>query len=198
MNPRCPRARLAVGPRHLLPVAALACGLVPGRAELIYSGWKDLTIPTGQTGIYLDFDTGTTSFDETPGWDISPFFGGTAIANNTGFQPVRFGPGANQFQENAEGYLGFKFTTNAGAGPYYGWMRLVLTGNLARATARVAQRAPVSSTQIVTLSPAAGETFTSAMGVRAGERGQDGAAPTRLRWLGDRWRCASSRDFRNQ
>ncbi len=166
-------------------------------------------------------------------------------------------------------------------------MRLVLTGNLAgalikdwaretsalaRATARVAQRPPVSSTQIVTLSPAAGETFTlgsavtntggnshslvktslgavvlaspnshtggtlttnravrrrrcfrgwagsgdlltlclapapvpapdaftSAMGVRAGERGQDGAAPTRLRWLGDRRRCASSRDFRNQ
>ena len=156
-------------------------------------------------------------------------------------------------------------------------MRLVLTGNLAgalikdwacetsglaRATARVAQRPPVSSTQIVTLSPAAGKTFTlgsavtktslgavvlaspnsytggtlttnravrrrrcfrgwagsgdlltlclapapvpapdaftSAIEVRAGERGQDGAAPTRLRWLGDRRRCASSQDFRNQ
>jgi hypothetical protein len=46
MNPRRPRARLAVGPRHLLPVAALAFGLLPGRAELIYSGWKDLTART--------------------------------------------------------------------------------------------------------------------------------------------------------
>lgn len=215
MNPRRPRARLAAWLRCLLPVAALACALGPGRAALIYSGLKDLTIPTGQTGIYLDLDTGITGFDDNSppaGWDINPFFGGTGIANNAVFQPVRLGTanadavrklgvgavvssasvfstgfggsgdpnahlgsGANQFQENTEGYLGFKFNTNGGAGPYYGWMRLVLTGNLAGAlikdwayetsgfalaTARVIQSAPVSSAQTVTLSPAVGETFT--------------------------------------
>ena len=215
MNPPRPRARRAQWRRHLLPLAALALGLAPARAALIYSGLKDLVIPTGLTGIYLDLDTGITGFDENApptGWDINPFFGGTGIANNTVFQPVRMGAGnedavrklgagsvvsgsavfssgfggsgdvnqhlgagANQFQAGTEGYLGFKFTTNAAADPYYGWMRLVLTGNLAGAqikdwayensgvalaTARVAQSAAVSSAQVVTLSPGTGETFT--------------------------------------
>ena len=80
-----------------------------------------------------------------------------------------------QFTAGQEGYLGFKFTTNAATGPYYGWMRVVFTGNTAGAlikdwayengggaivTARVAQSAAVASAQVVTLSPGTGESFT--------------------------------------
>ena len=80
-----------------------------------------------------------------------------------------------QFTAGQEGYLGFKFTTNAGTIPYYGWMRVVFTGNTAGAvikdwayensgaaivTARVAQSAAVASAQVVTLSPGSGESFT--------------------------------------
>lgn len=39
------------------------------------------------------------------------------------------GPGATQFQDGVEGYLGFKFTDNLNTGTYYGWMRLTLTAN---------------------------------------------------------------------
>lgn len=39
------------------------------------------------------------------------------------------GLAAGQFQEGVEAYVGFKFTTNASSGPYYGWMRVTLTAN---------------------------------------------------------------------
>ena len=39
------------------------------------------------------------------------------------------GLAAGQFQEGVEAYVGFKFTTNASDGPYYGWMRVTLTAN---------------------------------------------------------------------
>ena len=80
-----------------------------------------------------------------------------------------------QFFAGQEGYLGFKFTTNAGILPYYGWMRVIFTGNTAGAvikdwayentgeaifTGRVAQSAAVANAQVVTLSPGAGEIFT--------------------------------------
>ncbi len=37
------------------------------------------------------------------------------------------GPSLGQFVSGVEGYLGFKLTTNANAGPYYGWMRVVFS-----------------------------------------------------------------------
>lgn len=37
------------------------------------------------------------------------------------------GTGAGQFQAGTEGYLGFKFEPTGGGGPYYGWMRMILT-----------------------------------------------------------------------
>ncbi|MES2705025.1 MAG: PEP-CTERM sorting domain-containing protein [Verrucomicrobiota bacterium] len=37
------------------------------------------------------------------------------------------------FQDGVEGYLGFRFLRNNGAGPYYGWMRVTLTANTAGA-----------------------------------------------------------------
>lgn len=33
------------------------------------------------------------------------------------------------FQDGVPGYLGFRFTKNNATGPFYGWMRLTLTGN---------------------------------------------------------------------
>ena len=185
---------------------ALAMMVLPARAAVIYSGFRDLTIPTSFDGIYLDLDAGTTSTAEFTGWDINPFFGGSTVATSPAFLPARtatgnanpilrllvgatldatrfFSPGyggsqthlGTQFTAGQEGYLGFKFTTNAAAGPYYGWMRVFFTGNTTGAlikdwayengggaivTARVAQSAPVSSAQVVTLSPATGESFT--------------------------------------
>lgn len=43
------------------------------------------------------------------------------------------GPAPTQFQDGAQGYLGFKFTKNDSSGPYYGWMRVTLTANTAGA-----------------------------------------------------------------
>lgn len=34
-----------------------------------------------------------------------------------------------QFAPGTDGYIGFKFTTDSNAGPYYGWMRVALTYN---------------------------------------------------------------------
>ena len=80
-----------------------------------------------------------------------------------------------QFTSGQEGYLGFKFTKNNATGPFYGWMRVVFTGNTAGAvikdwayddggsaivTGRVLQSAPSGNAQVVTLSPGAGEAFT--------------------------------------
>lgn len=47
---------------------------------------------------------------------------------------THIGGGANQFTAGSQGYLGFKFTTNSNAGPYYGWMRVTLTVNTSGAT----------------------------------------------------------------
>lgn len=44
------------------------------------------------------------------------------------------GGGANQFTDGSSGYLGFKFTDNSNAGPFFGWMRLTLTANTSGAT----------------------------------------------------------------
>ncbi|MCE9611553.1 MAG: hypothetical protein K8R23_15255 [Chthoniobacter sp.] len=162
---------------HFLPIAfflALVLGaILPARAtSIVYSGLKDIPIPTTYDGVYLDVDTGLTSTAEFTGWDINPFFGGVGIANDTAFQPVRtgtglfdpyvtiasgavidsgtlfyatgfggsdtahFGLGPNQFHPGTDAYLGFRFTTNDGAGPFFGWMRLALTDNVAGALIR--------------------------------------------------------------
>lgn len=186
-----------------------ALGGAGARAAVLYSGLKDLAIPTTFDGLYLDIDTGTTSTVEFTGWDINPFFGGVGIANSPAFQAARtgtgntdsilrlnlgdtvntarlfstgyggsethLGSGTGQFGIGQEGYLGFKFTTNANAGPSYGWMRVVFTANTAGAlikdwayetgggaitTGRVQQSAAAAGVQLLTLSPATGESFT--------------------------------------
>ena len=194
------------------------CLARPANAATIYSNLQDIAIPTNFAGVYLDIDTGATSTSSFTGWDINPFFGGSAIGNSAAFQPVRIGAsnldrvlnlapgtvisgsltyssgfggsgntghehigaGGDQFQVGTEGYLGFKFTTNANTGPLYGWMRVTLTNNAAGAlirdwgydnaggtiaVGRVQQSAAVANAQTVTLSPGTGESFTLASAI---------------------------------
>ncbi len=117
-------------------------------------------VSTGNTDTFLKLAAGATV-------DVSRFF-------STGYGGSQTHLGT-QFTDGQEGYLGFKFTTNSNTGPYYGWMRVVFTGNTAGAsikdwayddsgsaivTGRVLQSAPSGNAQLVTLSPGASETFT--------------------------------------
>ena len=94
------------------------------------------------------------------------------FSTNYGGSQTHLGP---QFTDGMEGYLGFRFETNANAGPYYGWMRVTFTGNTAGAvikdwayedsggaivTGRVQQSAASAGKQTVGLSPGSGEAFT--------------------------------------
>ena len=196
-----------------LSLAPLFVALIAlhSRAAVIYSGLKDIIIPTDFVGVYLDVDTGVTGNNDSappPGWDINPFYGGLGIANSPDFQPARTGTEMpspitalsvgeivsnallfsagyggseghldTEFVAGQEAYLAFKFTTNGPSanGPYFGWMRVILTEAEPGAfikdwayentgtpiiTGRVHQ-APVSSgRQTVTLSPGGGESFT--------------------------------------
>jgi len=59
---------------------------------------------------------------------------GAALTYSSGFggsgDPIsHLGGGANQFAVGSEGYVGFRFNTDAAAGPYYGWIRVVFTNN---------------------------------------------------------------------
>ena len=60
-------------------------------AAVIRSPILNLPIPTTFDGIYLDIDALTSSFTETPGWDINLTYGGSEIYNSDAFQPVRAG-----------------------------------------------------------------------------------------------------------
>lgn len=44
---------------------------------------------------------------------------------------IHVGNGVGQFASSTEGYIGFKFTTNSNAGPYFGWMRVDLSNTAA-------------------------------------------------------------------
>lgn len=63
------------------------------QAAVIYSGVRNLPLPTDALGIYLNLDTGATAGAEFAGWDLNPFFGGFAVANSADFQPARAGAG---------------------------------------------------------------------------------------------------------
>jgi autotransporter-associated beta strand protein len=85
------------------------------------------------------------------------------------------GISTEQFGIGEEGYVGFSFTTNGGAGLYYGWMRVVFTANAGGAmiqdwayedsgdavvTGRVQQSIASGGVKVTTLSPGWGESFT--------------------------------------
>jgi autotransporter-associated beta strand protein len=195
----------------LMAVSLVALMSARMRADIIYSGLKDVVIPPDFTGVYLDVDTGVTgNNDNSPpaGWDVNPFFGGAGIANSPSFQPARLGNGTTdpilalsvgelisnmlsfstgyggseghmetEYVAGEEAYLAFKLTTNgpAASGPYFGWMRVILTEATAGAfikdwayensgtpivTGRVRQGPISNGRQVVTLSPGNGESFT--------------------------------------
>lgn len=77
----------------LLLVSGLMLG--PVSAAIVYSGSRNIPIPTTPEGIYLNLDLGTTATAEFTGWDINPFFGGYAVGNSAAFQPVRDGTANN-------------------------------------------------------------------------------------------------------
>ena len=67
----------------------------PAGADTVYSRLRDIAIPAGFNGVYLDVDAGSTfagtSLGAPAGWDINFFFGGAGIANSPAFQPARSG-----------------------------------------------------------------------------------------------------------
>lgn len=75
--------------RSLLPALLFFPAAAP--AAVVYSGLRDLPIPTNFAGVYLDAETGTTAAAEFSGWDLNVFFGGVGIAGNVTFQPARTG-----------------------------------------------------------------------------------------------------------
>jgi autotransporter-associated beta strand protein len=75
-----------------LPVAVSLLLSLPAAADVIYSNLKDIAIPATFAGVYLDVETGNWNTDinaPQSGWDINPFFGGSAVWNSPEFQPVR-------------------------------------------------------------------------------------------------------------
>ena len=111
---------------------------------------------TSNLGTLRDFTVGTTI-------DASQLY------LSTGFGGSSTHLGAT-FTAGTEGYIGFKLND-----ANYGWMRVVFTSNTGGAvikdwaydnrgaaivTGRVEQSAPVTSAQLVTLSPTSGESFT--------------------------------------
>lgn len=59
---------------------------------------------------------------------------GAALTYSSGFggsgsPTAHLGAAANQFQVGSEGYIGFRFNTDAASGPYYGWIRVTFTNN---------------------------------------------------------------------
>jgi autotransporter-associated beta strand protein len=120
--------------------------MLPATADVIYSGYQGISIPTNWTGVTVT----------VAGGSINPFFGGLDIANDPAFQPVRTGIGGmdtirnlaagtlvdasslyfssgdggssthvgTTFVDGSEGNLGMKLS-----GSDYGWMRVVLTNN---------------------------------------------------------------------
>ena len=97
------------------------------------------------------------------------------FSTNYGGSQTHLGPAANQFGIGQEAYMGFRFTTDGGAGPYFGWMRLIFTANTpggivkdwayesgggAIQTGDVLQAAPVAGVSVVTLSGGAGNSAT--------------------------------------
>lgn len=54
-----------------------------------------------------------------------------SVASTYAGSEGHLGYGAGQFVPGTEGYIGFQFDPGGGNGPYYGWMRVVLTANSA-------------------------------------------------------------------
>jgi autotransporter-associated beta strand protein len=84
-------------PKHF-KISAISLVLsLPAAGDVIFSNLKDISIPANFAGVYLDIQTGNWNTDVNApqaGWDINPFFGGSALWNSPTFQPVRSGTNA--------------------------------------------------------------------------------------------------------
>ena len=131
------------------------------------AAFQPVRVGTGNLDAAVRFYQGMTV---TSGLIFSSGIGGSGNPRHE-----HIGAGIQQFQVGAEGYLAFKFTTNASAGPLYGWMRLTLMNNAGGAVirdwgyddaggeiviGRVAQSVASGGAQTVTLSPEFAESFT--------------------------------------
>jgi hypothetical protein len=79
--------------------------------------------------------TGTGSTDPVVNFNAGDLIGGGLFYSSgfggSGDPASHLGTGAGQFAVGQEGYLGFRFNTDASSGPYYGWMRVIFSNNTA-------------------------------------------------------------------
>ena len=123
---------------------------------------------------FLAVRTGTQSDDPILAMGLGVRVDGSLPYSSDGSNGY-FGSASGQFTAGQQAYLGFKFNTDAGAGPYFGWMRVVFTQNTAGGlikdwaydtsggatrTGNILQSAAFGGVSTVTLSSAAGETTT--------------------------------------
>ncbi len=104
-----------------------------------FTGW-DINPFFGGAGIanspsFQPARTGTANNDP-----LVSFASGALISSALNFSsgyggagdPVSYlGTGPGQFAVGQEEYLGFRFTTDASSGPYYGWMQVIFTNDTA-------------------------------------------------------------------
>ena len=77
---------------HNLSVLTLLIVSGHAAADVIYSSFQNITIPTDFDGVYVDVDgLQAPSNAAFPGWDINPYMGGKYLANSAAFQPARVG-----------------------------------------------------------------------------------------------------------
>jgi hypothetical protein len=104
-----------------------------------FTGW-DINPFFGGSGVatHSSFQVARIVADNTA--PALRFYNGELVSGantySTGFggfgDPIsHLGVAVNQFSVGQQGYLGFRFTTDAAAGPYYGWMRATFTNNMA-------------------------------------------------------------------
>ena len=93
----CQNERLPSVPSRLMRsfLLVILFFVIPYSAQsaIIYSGLRNIAIPTTFDGIYLDIDNGATSTSASTGWDVNFFFGGIGIGGSDAFQPARMGTG---------------------------------------------------------------------------------------------------------
>ncbi len=98
------------------------------------AGWDFNPFFGGSVFAYNDMfsavSVGTDSTSAAEQLGIATVVDGSSVFNTSpGGSSDHIGPGSNQFTAGVEGYIGFSFTTNDSQGPYYGWMRIVVTAN---------------------------------------------------------------------
>ena len=137
--------------RHFVACSAAAAAAVGGGvqtsdAAIVYRS-TPVAIPGTFAGVYLNVFTGVAGANTTTGWDLNPYYGGTALYQATGAQWVlngasaanlapgtvigptsTFGAGGGtaagtpNFTPGVDGLIGFRFVE--GTTTYYGWARL--------------------------------------------------------------------------